>query len=164
MHTVHNSKGRQMAEFTDITKARHCLQVIGKRGWYIQVESERFNFATMQAKASAYGERRDCMVKAWAIAQRVPYETAHAMFKALGRKDRSGTRWAVTVEAMRGAGVCIQWLPRRVTVARIGHFLGAGRYIAVTTSHALAVINGVVEDWTAQASGRHQVVGFIKFA
>lgn len=49
-------------------------------------------------------ERQDCAVRAFAVAACLPYERAHELYAAAGRRDRKGTPRRITASVLQAAG------------------------------------------------------------
>lgn len=117
-------------------------------------------FQDVKQVSDKYGEGNDCTVKAVAIACQVPYEEAHAYLTKLGR--RKGRGW-YHASHMRGAKFVKGYIDNldklgieytsvdfnSRTVSQIERELKDGNYIVQVNGHALALVNGKVEDWTA---------------
>lgn len=102
------------------------------------------------------GELKDCAVKAISIAAKVPYNVAHQELKKLGRKDRKGTNYGLTEQAMDNLGFDLKKIyPMGATVSTVVRSLGKGTFFVRTCGHILTVIDGVAHDWTA--GRRHKV-------
>lgn len=107
-------------------------------------------------KAKSQGfthETNDCAVKAVSIVCDVPYAVAHKALALCGRKPRKGTPMHVTNTAMIKLGYKMEqdmWLKIPKTVNRLENHptVSKGYYVAITTDHILAIVNGRVEDWT----------------
>ena len=107
-----------------------------------------------------------CGVVAVSIACRLPYNKAHEVCARVGRKNGQGMSLGALVAAIQVAGCQAQYIHpselkqangSRYTCATIGKALKRGYYIAYTRNHAVAVVNGKVEDWTE--GHRHQIRG-----
>ena len=107
------------------------------------------DYGTCQAAAYQKRERNDCAVKAVAVTTQTPYEEVHALFKALGRRDRGRTMDWVTVQAVLKLGYTR--IPREVdgkTIRTAAPKLTNGRYLVFVRGHVLAVVDGKTEDWS----------------
>jgi hypothetical protein len=107
------------------------------------------------------GERNDCTVRAMTYALSLPYAEAHAVLKAAGRKDGRGmvfTSWMDRQSEIARRKVrmipLVELAPvtvamrKRVLLEDV-YYAGRmkrGRYIIVTTNHALAMIGGYIHD------------------
>lgn len=95
-------------------------------------------------------EHNDCAVRAMADATGKPYAECHALLKAAGRKDRSGTYEATVTKAL---GVPFTRTGRRAwgyrakdtrpTAAKLMRELPKGNYIVFVTGHFFALVDGV---------------------
>lgn len=130
-------------------------------------------FDAMLQEAIALKETNDCAVRAVAIASGRSYGEAHAMLKALGRKDRQGTYRHHTRAALIAFGCIIR---ERLAAEFIVQYTGAHRrlhnvtthhpqrfpkvwrngrtYVLFTSGHVLTVVNGTNHDWTKGTAKR----------
>lgn len=96
-------------------------------------------------------ERRDCVVRALAVAADVPYARVHAMLLAEGRRPRCGTYDHQTAAVAKRLG-----LRRHRAGMTIARFLddvrSVPRLAAFIRGHAFGVVRGVVTD--IQSAGR----------
>lgn len=125
-------------------------------------------FSQLCAESRAFGENKDCSVKAVALAAGVTYAEAHAAMKAQGRKDRKGAYNDQINKAVESFGKKlvrinlrskIDQYPgvhknlRNVTTFHPARFPKAWEdnktYIAYISGHVLTIINGKTVDWTA---------------
>lgn len=107
--------------------------------------------------AAPVGDRNDCSVRALSIAANLPYERAHDLFKAAGRKDGRRTDRAASKRVYRQLGyqlVSRAWAP---TVTQFLAAYPAGRFICHRRGHAFAVVDGVVHDWEHGTGSRSRV-------
>ena len=109
------------------------------------------------AYSAAIGEAQDCAVHAIALATGTHYRVVHAALEKHGRKHRRGTSVDTMRKALRELGWTIatstSWTPR-VSI-QLAAKVAEPRAIALTRSHALAIRDGNVLDWTAER--RHRV-------
>lgn len=120
--------------------------------------------------AQKLGETNDCTVKALAISAQISYGKAHFIMGSVGRKDKKGANMRQIVAALNkirvtpldksDIKVARQELGRRVTPKTFAKLHPTGSYYCVTCSHAIAIRNGVVEDWTAER--KHQIIAYVK--
>ncbi len=108
---------------------------------------------TCNEARKGFNEKSDCVVKALAITTQVDYATVHAMLAKHGRKARCGTWNRTTFAAARELGFTLTEIKHfiyneRCTVRSIEPKLKDGFYLVMTRSHALAVVDGVVHDYT----------------
>jgi hypothetical protein len=104
------------------------------------------------AQPSAEGDINDCMVRAYAVTKNIPLVEARALFAAHGRRPGHGTSWAIAVAVLGTPS-----LPPRVTTLQLLMTLGyfrTGRYIVITSSHAMAVVDGVIHNWLPAKKSR----------
>ncbi len=101
-------------------------------------------------------ENNDCVVIAVAIAARMTYEKAHGICEYQGRKNGKGIHTVYVLEHLKQIGFKIEKIKNlrqkngsHYTPKTIGSRLKRGYYIIRKNRHAIAVVNGVVEDWTS---------------
>ena len=110
---------------------------------------------------TGFSEHNDCAVRAAATAGNLPYEKVRAVFAKHGRKPRGLTYLPTSVAAHREL-----FQAERVTVAgnlSLAEFTRrypTGRFIIDVRRHALAVIDGVIHDWSPKP--RRQVIRYWK--
>lgn len=115
----------------------------------------------MYAETSVGWDRRDCTVRALAVAAGVEYEVASMTLSAGGRRVKKG----MTVPELRRIyeGV-LHMQPLDAVSAiqpRLVDFLAAhpqGRFVLVKRRHAFAVVDGVVHDWESTTNERTAIV------
>lgn len=123
-------------------------------------------YASTSADSDQVNETNDCMVKAFAIAYNIKYSVIHEMAARHGRPHRSGTPWYTIESMMKEVNPSFSWdndriMPRRVyqrdgrtingkyTTGSINKFYPKGTFIMFSRSHATTMVDGVVEDWSA---------------
>ena len=114
--------------------------------------------------SKSYNEKNDCAVKAVAVVANASYQEAHEALRLAGRKPRRGTPLPVIFAALRSLGVYHEFKTvadhrgkdmGRCPISRVRSRLPRkGRFLVLTRSHILAVVDGVVLDWTE--GRRHQ--------
>lgn len=134
-------------------------------------------YTQMKKDSAKLGERNDCAVFALALAGRVSYVDAHKALKRWGRRPKGGTHSWMWMKAGPDLGlnmeqqkyktkdllkseIPLQPNGSRYTTKTIGKLLKRGYYLCYSRTHAFAVINGVVHDWSAER--RLQVQGVVK--
>ena len=121
-------------------------------------------FYEMQAMSGKFREKNDCVVKALAITAEIAYEKAHAILKQFGRKDRHGTYHHVSRTAFRSVRpFCEEMKIRKengsmYTSRTLPAALPKGHYVVFFRGHAAAMVDGVIEDWSAGKCKRVQRV------
>ena len=99
------------------------------------------------ATAEGFNETNDCVVRAIAIAARIPYTRAHKLVaKETGRRPRRGTQGFLAMMSRVRIGQRRVGLGRRYTVAKFVEQFPKGRYLVRKSRHAFAVVDGVVHD------------------
>lgn len=126
-------------------------------------------------------ERRDCAVLALAAVLCIEYRDAHVLLTTAGkRKPRSGTSDWQVYAAIRAAGYDVREHDRPRIVKSDPHFPRftrthsasalrvldyvprRGHFYITTTSHAFAVIDGIVYDNGGLRSGRGRITTIIE--
>ena len=120
--------------------------------------------------STAWGESRDCTVRALANSTGLRYGNAHNILRQHGRKDKRGCTHHVWHDAYISNGMSLvgvygtthgaRSLAKKISVvAQNGTTLGSilpkltnGSYIVIITRHALAVVNGGVVDMNLNRS------------
>jgi hypothetical protein len=106
-------------------------------------------------------EQRDCSVRALSIATGRSYEECHQLFAQAGRTTGRGT----SVKASRIVHEARLGLTPITTYREWGyptlHYFAethpTGRYILHTSTHAFALVDGVVHDWSNGAGSRQRI-------
>jgi hypothetical protein len=93
--------------------------------------------------SSHKNEKRDCTVRALAVAGQMSYDTAHGLLKEFGRKDGHGFHSKKGLPKITGGRSC----KRSGTVGKFCKENPVGRFYCGIRGHAFAVIDGVVHDW-----------------
>lgn len=93
-------------------------------------------------------QKNDCVVRAYAITTKTPYDDAYDLFKACGRESFKGTEFKIIDKAYKGVSYYCSFsehygLP---SIAQVLKLLKHGRYIVCLEIHVFAVINGVIHD------------------
>ena len=133
--------------------------------------TEQFN--ALCNSTAAYGEKNDCSVKAVALVCGVSYDEAHAAMAAQGRKKGRGAQTSSIELAVIALGKKIEVVNpkhiiaqypgvhknlQNVTTHHPARFPDAwkngGTYLAYIRGHVLAIVDGVVHDWTVGRSKR----------
>lgn len=117
-------------------------------------ERPMFDYDFLCNVSRAFGERNDCAVVATSVVTNEGYPKVHELYKKAGRRKRCGTQWIHTMAVMAQLGVKMhdvtQSFPGK-TVRSVAPQLHKDRvYLIRTAKHVLGIIDGRVEDWTAQ--------------
>jgi hypothetical protein len=130
-------------------------------------------FSTVAMMSDSIGERNDCTVKALALITGATYLEAHSLLKAKGRKNGKGCEIFIVESAARQLGFnlttmnlksFIQRYPgrakelRNLTTHQPLRYAAAWKdgaaYLAFTSTHALAIVDGVCHDWSVNKAMR----------
>jgi hypothetical protein len=100
------------------------------------------------------GERRDCAVYTLAAVAGIPYADAHAALKAAGRRSKCRTKTRVMQAALLACGLRVErrMYPRAQRRLVLDHVRPLGAFVARSTGHLFAVVDGKVHDcWPSQS-------------
>lgn len=106
-----------------------------------------------RSAAGFVGSARDCVVRAIAIASRIPYAQVYAdLARVMGVTPRNGVRTQRIAfkRYMRGLG--FRWTPTAgigqgcTTHLRAGELPSVGRLVVSCSRHYVAVVDGVIHD------------------
>lgn len=101
-------------------------------------------------------ERRDCSVRALAIALGIPYREAHESFRIAGRRHGEGTPLVISAWVHKRHGMETM-RPFRPTLAQFLRENPKGRFVVHRRGHAFAIIDGVVHDWERGTGARSRI-------
>ena len=117
--------------------------------------------------AGFWYETNDCAVRALANAFDVGYAKAHSVLKAAGRQDKKGTPVDMIHNVvLRGCdgkrGYQLHHIgkgweavgKRQVTIGTFCKYHTKGRFYCIVKGHALAIVDGVVQDSGRNRPGR----------
>jgi len=117
--------------------------------------------------AGFWYETNDCAVRALAHSFGIDYARAHSVLKAAGRKDKRGTpvniiHNVVLQEHGGKRGYQLQRVGRswegldkhEVTIGTFCKYHPKGRFYCIVRGHALAIVDGVVQDSGRNRAGR----------
>jgi hypothetical protein len=108
-----------------------------------------------------FNENNDCTVKAIAIATNTPYIKAHDVMGKLGRVKRRGIRSSLwestfakeTLAKLNYSHTVVK--SQAKTISTLPNYLDPNKnYVVLVRGHALAVVRGVVQDFTAGSKRR----------
>ncbi len=130
-------------------------------------------FKRLSGESDSFGETNDCSVIAISLLCDVSYDVAHRALAASGRKEKRGARMPIIRRAILALGMNIQNVDSKsaigkypgchvslksVTTHHPARFNKAWKdgcaYMFVTAHHCLAVVDGVVQDWSANRALR----------
>lgn len=112
---------------------------------------------------SGYNENNFCTVVSIATAFNWSAGKAHRLLAKHGRPHRRGPSWGsfrkAVEEAAEKAGRDVQFLGAYdgMTISRFCKENTTGTYIVAVKGHVLTVIDGVMQDWTADTAGRRKI-------
>lgn len=115
-------------------------------------------------------ETNDCSVKALAITTGISYKDAHKIMASVGRKTGGGASGHMVLKALsktlnveitpKDVKICRAEYGKRLTPNGFARINPKGKYYCLTRNHAIAIVDGVVEDWTR--GRRHQIRCFVE--
>jgi hypothetical protein len=123
---------------------------------------------TLMQTIGQYRENNSCTVVALACTLDWSYGKAHRHMAKHGRKNRRGMHMETWLPALEEAaakeGKTVRELngPRGMTIGRFAKEYPKGTYYIRVNKHAVAIINGVMQDWTANTAGRRKILNCFK--
>lgn len=109
---------------------------------------------TTENLKAAESDRRCCTINALSVSAGIPFETAQQIGAKAGRKRNRGFFGKKLLPVAKRYGVTYRKLRfKRMTLQRFIRTYPTGKYYVETTSHAFAVIDGVVNDWRENKAG-----------
>jgi hypothetical protein len=113
--------------------------------------AQDYEFATVLRESRLRRERRDCTVKALALATDYTYDDAHYALSLAGRRRHRGARTNIVKKAAQllrfdMVDVTSQFSARTIRTLEREMKWHSGRYIVRVQGHMLAVVDGKVYD------------------
>ena len=113
-------------------------------------------------------DRGHCGPLAIAITANLPYDIVrqHVVLEGLYKPRSGGMLVSNMIKALQDFGFTVKLRSVKHetganrTPRTIGRYYPTGRYIAITSTHALALVNGKVEDWTRER--KHKIYELIE--
>jgi hypothetical protein len=124
--------------------------------------------ATMRDTISKYRENGCCTVVALACTLDWSFGKAHRHMKKYGRKNRRGMnilQWlpALTDAANKDGKTVREYRSAEgLTIKRFAKENPKGVFYVRVNKHALAVVDGKMQDWTAETAGRRKILNCYK--
>jgi hypothetical protein len=87
---------------------------------------------------------------------------AHRYMRKFGRRDRRGMSTVDIVLALGQLDKKFSSDCNGMTINRFVKSRPKGSYYVLVRGHALAVVDGTVQDWTGDTAQRRKVVGYFK--
>lgn len=94
------------------------------------------------------GNKKDCSVRALAVAACISYDEAHEAFRKHGRLTDAPTFYNVSHATYKSLFPEAGWRSYGMSLSRFLRSHDRGHYVLHTRTHAFAVCDGVVHDWT----------------
>lgn len=102
-----------------------------------------------RSRSNRPGQRRDCVVRAVAIAACLPYDLVYDQFADAGRKSGRSTPkpiWKGYLAQARKLSFPAVKGQRRTSLRDFAAAYSSGRYVVQCAGHLMAVVNGFVYD------------------
>ena len=111
-----------------------------------------------------YNDRNFCFPLAACIVSGVSAGKARAAFERAGREHRKGTPLDVGMAALQSLGLEWESAPELegLQVRSALKQIPEGKYILISRTHAMGVLDGKVDDWTDE-SGRRKILFAYRF-
>jgi len=111
-----------------------------------------------------YNDTNFCYPLAACIVSGVSAGKARAAFERAGREHRKGTPIDVGMAALKSLGLEWESVPELVglQVRSALKQMPEGKYIIISRTHAMGVIDGKLDDWTEE-SGRRKILFAYRF-
>lgn len=93
-------------------------------------------------------EYNDCSIRAYSIAACVSYDHAHALFTKHGRTPKKRTSIDTTISVLRKTFPNAIHLFPQMSLSCFMKLHPIGHYLLHTSSHAFALCDGIVHDWS----------------
>ena len=122
------------------------------------------NYLSCKAGAEMLNDNNFCTVVALACTKQIKFSEAYDICKANGRKHGRGM---MPYQITKMLGIrnedwisCRERYGKRLTPDTFARMHPKGRYYCLTRNHAIAIVDGIVQDWTA--GRRNQIIHFVK--
>lgn len=127
--------------------------------FYEEQRYEMIGATTDEAKVLAKSEKKDCAVRALSVLIGGDYMAAHKALKNAGRKEKSGSKTHEIKKAAKELGLELDEMsydeltdpeprgydePHYYTIKTFAKYHPRGKYLLITTDHAMGLINGEV--------------------
>ena len=135
----------------------------------------RQDFKQLQAVAlDSYKDRNFCTVAALAMTLDWSFGKAHRWMAKMGKRKQGGSMyimaWRPAIElAAKNVGkrftegdYHIRGDGRAMTLSRFCKEYPTGTYYVQVNRHAVAIVDGVMHDWTADTAGRRKIITSFK--
>ena len=113
-----------------------------------------------EEQISRYRENGCCTVIALANTMDWSFGKAHRYMKKFGRRDRCGMSTFQICKALANIGKTISSDCNGMTINRFVKTHPRGSYYVLVRGHALAVVDGTVQDWTGDTAQRRKLQGY----
>jgi hypothetical protein len=121
----------------------------------------RIPFRKLSAADRFQFERRDCSVRALAIASGLPYATAHSRCQAGGRRSKFGFDDQKFAAVLKTSGFVKCPLLHGCTLVDAMPALAHGRFVVWANDHYFAVVHGTVTDMLACPEGPRRRIKWV---
>jgi hypothetical protein len=120
------------------------------------------NWNECKEQISQYREAGCCTVTALANTMDWSFGKAHRYMKKFGRRDRCGMSLIGISHALRNLGKESSSDCNGMTINRFVKSHPKGSYYVLVRGHALAVVDGTVQDWTGDTAQRRKIIEYYK--
>lgn len=118
------------------------------------------NYDQCKEQVSRYREDGCCTVISLANTMDWSFGKAHRHMQKFGRKNRRGMSTFGIKDALGALGKTMSTDYNGMTINRFVKSHPKGSYYVLVRGHALAVVNGTVQDWTGDTAQRRKLVGY----
>lgn len=122
----------------------------------------------MRETIAQYKENNCCTVLALACSLDWSFGKAHRHMAKHGRKNRQGATLTQVIPALANAVEKSNKQMHRIesaeglTIGRFARENPKGVFYVLVNRHALAIVDGVMQDWTANTAGRRKILNCYK--
>ncbi len=122
----------------------------------------------MRETIAQYKENKCCTVLALACSLDWSFGKAHRHMAKHGRKNRQGATLMQVIPALANAVEKSNKQMHRIesaeglTIGRFARENPKGVFYVLVNRHALAIVDGVMQDWTANTAGRRKILNCYK--
>jgi len=126
--------------------------------------THRQSYEQCKEQVSRYRENGCCTVIALANAMDWSFGKAHRFMKKFGREDRRGMAMYQISAVMTKLGKDRETAYKGMTINRFVKDHPKGSYYVLVRGHALAVVDGIVQDWTGDTAQRRKIIEYYKMS
>jgi len=112
------------------------------------------DYKSLSHISNIYKEKNDCAVITVAAIANIHYSEAHELFRKAGRRSKCGTPMHITRKVLSQLNLSLNDVTRYFSPSSVRTIApqlpSQGKFVIRTHKHILAVVDGVVHDWSAQ--------------